>query len=268
MSAKPKYLFYPSLLQKYQSLLDSDLEFEGDFNRDPEGGYKLSDAEMEAKLTQELLDCINRVPHEPIEAADKGTCFNEIVDCLVHNHACQYEGMTLQSFREMGIIRATLNGFVFDFDLELCKAAAQYFEGSESQYLCKGTIDTRYGLVGLYGYIDELRADMVYDIKTTKNYQFGKFEHGWQKDLYPYCLIQSGDCTEIKSFEYTIFKLSGGSSRNPVISADMFREVYDYNHEKVTWKLRKMCESLIEWLEEHRDLITDKKVFGEFNWED
>ena len=42
-------------------------------------------------------------------------------------------------------------------------------------------IPTRYGDVELYGYIDELVRDTVYDIKTTSKYDFGKYEHGWQR---------------------------------------------------------------------------------------
>ena len=49
------------------------------------------------RLEKELLDAVNRVEHEPIEAADKGTCFNVVIDCLISHRKCEYEGMDIQS---------------------------------------------------------------------------------------------------------------------------------------------------------------------------
>ena len=79
------YKFYPSILDCFQHYLDADKEFEDAFNIDADGNYKVSlDDITEARL-QELLDRINRVPREPIPAADKGTCFNMLVDIVAAN---------------------------------------------------------------------------------------------------------------------------------------------------------------------------------------
>ena len=259
--SQPNYLFYPSLLDAYQYYLEADENWEQfyDGSDNPEAP---SHAEYLAQCEKELLDKINRVPHEPIEAAACGTCFNEIVDCLVEHRPCGHEGMTIKSNKKDNTIVATLDGFTFTFDMGFCLEAGRYFAESIPQYRCEAEIDTKYGTVGLYGYIDELRANMVFDIKTTRNYLFGKFERHWQKVVYPYCLIESGDCTEIEGFEYTVYKLSGGNGRNLVISAEMFSEYYAYKHDEAKVRLRLFCESFIEWLNQHRDQITDKKVFG------
>ncbi len=263
---QPKYRIYPSLLDKFQKYLDSGMEADSFFNTDRETGeQKLTEDEIADRHEQELIDMINRVPKEPIEAADKGTCFNEIIDCLIERRKCSREDMTIETVdeNEFSFILAQMNGFSFKFDINLCKEVSEYFKGAVCQYLCKGTIETSHGVVELYGYADEIVRDKVYDIKTTSNYDFGKFERCWQKELYPYCLVESGDCVNISEFEYTVIKLKGGTSRTPLISGDIYKEVYTYNHAKTTQNLKLMLERFIAWLEQHRNKITDKKIFNE-----
>lgn len=161
-------------------------------------------------------------------------------------------------------IYGAIDGFEFYFDPNLCRKGAAYFQGALSQYYTTATIDTAYGVVRLYGYIDELIRDKVFDIKTTsKTYTFGKYQKYWQRHVYPYCLIESGDCTDIKAFEFSVFHLKGGNANSPLITGDFYREVYDYDHEQSTEMIRQQCERFIEFLEEHRNEITDTKIFGQ-----
>lgn len=276
-----RYRIYPSLLDKFQSYLDSDIEAESFWNIDSETGeMKKTPDEIAAANEQALLDTINRVPHEPIEAADKGTCFNEIVDCLISRKNTEREDISIESgaLDEQGafvpnssevnatgpdVIRAQMDGFVFLFDTEACKEAARYF-GRQAipQHFCKGVITTAYGDVELYGYADEIVRDKVYDIKTTSAYQFGKFERAWQKDVYPYCLVASGEMKSVSEFEYTVFQLTKPSARNPVIGAKMYAEAYTYDHTESEKRLRSFLERFIEWLEANRERITDEKIFN------
>lgn len=289
---QPKYRIYPSLLDKFQSYLDSEQEADSFYNTDQETGeQKLTADEIADRHERELLDTINRVPREPSEAADKGTCFNEIVDCIIEHRKSGKEDVKIETidgyeklvdafgacdetgkpifyeeewkYIDKPCILAQMDGFHFYFDIALCKELAAYFKGAVCQHLCKATIDTAYGTVELYGYADEIVMDKVYDIKTTSNYAFGKFERAWQKDVYPYCLIESGEMTEVKEFEYTVVKMKGGTKRTPLITGDIYREAYTYNHEQATVRLRQMLERFIEWLEANRDKITDKKIFNE-----
>jgi hypothetical protein len=103
----------------------------------------------------------------------------------------------------------------------------------------------------------------VFDIKTTRQYEFGKFEHSWQKDVYPYCLITSGDLQQVSSFEYTIYVLKGGTSRTPIITAEQYKEEYAYNHKLAENRIANVCERFIEWLEMNKAKITDKKIFNQ-----
>lgn len=263
--SKPSYNIYPSLLDKFQRLQDTEADFESSFN-EGEDGYKQSFEEMYAANEQNLLDAVNRVDKGPIEAADKGTYFNEIVDAIIHKRGSSREDVSIERHKDPTwgqCIKAQMNGFVFLFDKSFCEGAARHFAGAASQVRTEAILPTKYGDVLLYGYIDELRGCTVYDIKTTKSYDSAeKYANGWQRRVYPYCLTASGDA-EVKDFEYTCYQLQGGGVRTPLISGEQYRERYPYNHTQATAELQAICEAFIEWLEEHREQITDKKIFNQ-----
>ena len=175
----PKYRIYPSLLDKFQKFLDSDLVAEEFWNRDSEGKYKLTLEEMSNQLEQELIDSINRVGKVPSEAADKGTAFNEVIDCLIESRKSEREDMTIRSVKdeEQPYVEVEFNGWTFRFDLDLCRKVAALFKGCIPQYTCSATFETMYGDVELYGYVDYIGMDRICDLKTTKNYTFGNYKH-------------------------------------------------------------------------------------------
>ena len=303
-----KYRIYPSLLDKFQAYLNVEAEYEGPFNKNAyTGEYTPSMEEMEEKLKQSLLNSINRVPYHSL-AADNGTVFNELVDCLHKKRDTFRTDIEFKTFKEQGVIAARLSqkefeDEVFLYDKEGAKSVAAFFEGSCSQLYVESTLDTALGKVLLYGFIDELKRDIVYDLKTTNMYQFGKFENHWQRFVYPYCLINSKQVKEITGFEYSIIKwrtrtvkIQKGNSLyrwiNPkpfylldgkdvpqgtdgaieqypdeisakVHSYEYYQEYYDYDHKEATDKLRYIVESFIEFLEANRPLITDKKIFNQ-----
>ena len=269
---QPNYKIYPSLLDKFETYLRADEEAESFFNIDNETGeYKRSPEEVEAELKQSLIDTINRVPFDS-EAADKGTAFNEIIDCYIHHEGhipSERAPYVITSDRENNIISVAFPATdlsperLFHFDRAWCLEQSRYFEGALSQVFVSAILSTQYGDVELYGYVDEIVRDVVYDIKTTKSYHFGKYEHGWQRHVYPYCLITSGMMDSVKAFEYTAFALKGGTSRIPLISGVRQPEYYTYNHEQSVKLLTAHVERFIEFLEANRALITDKKIFAE-----
>ena len=270
----PKYKFPPTTLDKFQSYLDTQVE--DYFYQDEQGKWHknynetedtlhFSQEEVDALLKQELLDVINRVPHEPSEAASKGTALNEIVDCIIHNRQSENDSVKICTTDLNGVkaIKSTCDSFTFLFDIGFCKSIAEYFKGSLSQVFTSATIDTKFGEVELYGYIDELRENKVYDLKTTSRYEFGKYAKYWQRHAYPYTLIESGMCTDINSFEFTAYALKGGTSRTPLITGVQYPEVYQYDHGQSKVLLKGICERFIEFLEDNRKLITNKKIFNE-----
>lgn len=295
----PNYRFYPTLLDKFQTFLDTTAEDyfyqdeDGKWHKnysEAEDAFHYSQEEVDALLKQELLDAINRVPHEPSEPASKGTALNEIVDCIIHNRKSDNKNILIKSLKGIDVKRefgctdevgkpvyydywfehikvpcifAEIDGFSFYFDKDFCKSIAEYFKGSLSQVFTSATIETEFGEVELYGYIDELRENKVFDLKTTSRYEFGKYSKYWQRHIYPYTLIESGACTEINSFEFTSYVLKGGTSRTPLITGVQYAEVYQYNHEQSKMLLKNICERFCQFLEDNRDLITNKKIFNE-----
>lgn len=211
MESNIKYRIYPSLLDKFQSFVDTEKEYEGPFNKNAyTGEYTLTFMEMEEKLKQSLLDSINRVPYRSL-AADNGTVFNELVDCLHKGRDTFREDMEFKTFKEHGLIAGKLKregeeDETFLYDLESVKSAADFYRGSCAQLFVKGILNTSCGDVELYGFIDELKVDKVYDIKTTNMYNFGKFEDHWQRYVYPFCLINSGAVKEVAGFEFSVVK--------------------------------------------------------------
>lgn len=232
MSRKPKYLFYPSLLDKFSAYLNP--------------GKLLDFGKTEEEIEQELLNAINRVPHES-EAAEKGTAFNNLVDAAIV--AKSYEDIPMVDGWVHHLSRQG-NKYTFQFPVPLVMEFAEYFKGAASQVFCEGEIETKHGIVGLYGYADEVKGNTVYDIKTTGNYEFPKYLHSWQRHVYPYCLRQQG--VDVDTFEFTVTDFK-----------NTYKEVYSYEPEKTFISLRCICEQFIEYLDARRELITDKKIFNQ-----
>lgn len=265
-----KYKLYPSALNNFQALLDADVMFEASSNLDAEGEYKRTIEEIEEELTKNLLDTINRVSHGPIEAADKGTAFNEVIDRIILNANKGNDKINIWSSKDYEVsegekasipcVYAEINGFKFAYDLYLCKDVARDMTGALPQYRCSAILPTRYGDVELYGFVDYILKDRVIDLKTTSRYAFPKFEGGWQKLLYPYCLIASGDMSDVSEFEYYVVQWR--SLAGKPLNGTIYKEAYTYRHDYAKGRLIAMCEHLIEWLESHRELITDKKIFA------
>ena len=206
------YRIYPSLLDKFQTLLNAEKDLEAPWNIDRETGeYKKTLAQIEDEARQSLLNSINRVPFHSL-AADNGTVFNELVDCLHRGRKSFRDDIEFKTFREYGLIAARfrqegLPDEYFHYDLASAMNIADFFKGSCCQLLVRGILPTAYGDVELYGYIDELKRDVVYDLKTTGSYYtFGKFEDHWQRYVYPYCLISSGQMKDVLAFEYSVLK--------------------------------------------------------------
>lgn len=270
-----KYKITASHLNAYQRLLDADIDANELSNFTEDGLYRKTPDEIYIEREQALLDLINRVQREPNEAADRGTAFNEIIDCILAGRNTLREDMSIQSVfvdfngtiytqnteipaRAIEAIMAQINGFTFVFEKAFCKRIAKYFKGCLCQSYVSADMQTRYGDVLLYGYADYIGTLKVADLKTTSKYHWGKYEHGWQRYVYPYCIEESGDMRVI-DFAYEVCVLE---NKKGVISGKSYRESYLYVHEIDKKKLQEMCERFIEWLELNRSKITDAKIFG------
>lgn len=256
MNSRPAYKFYPSLLDAFSDLMDCDQNWEKFYGGSEDPAF--SPQEYEQKVEREFIDKVNRVPFTS-EAASKGTAFNEIVDCILLHVPSTREDCKLTSNRQEGYITAQIDGFEFRYSEPLCRLVAKMYEGAIPQYRLSAMLPTQYGIVELYGNADYLLYDSVHDLKTTKQYDFGKYENHWQRYAYPYCLIESGDYTEVRDFTFDVLKWT---DMDGILYGEITPETYLYDHRIATAKLTHICEQLITWLELHRSEITDKKVFG------
>ena len=110
-----------------------------------------------------------------------------------------------------------------------------------------------YGNVLLYGYIDYLMPFCTHDLKTTRQYSVGNYKRHWQHKVYPYALFKNG--CNVCDFEYNIAEIGKTYYRT-------YTESYTFAPERDIPLLTQHCEGLINFIQENRDLITDKKIFN------
>lgn len=275
MQRKTNFKIYATLLDSFYGYLNSDVIYEkywGWCDAPPHTPEEFKDQQF-----KELIDRINRVPYDS-EAADKGTCFNEVVDCIIEHRksekvqiekvykveregACDNLGNPLYydeyPTNEVIALKARYNNREFTFPIGVCREFATYYKGALTQQYVEAILPTAYGDVLVYGFIDELLPDSVHDIKTTGSYSVGKYRDNHQHLVYPYALMQSG--SDVRTFEYNVAEFNKG-----VIGtyAETYTETYVFKPERDIPILKEHCEVFIRFLEENRELITDKKIFG------
>lgn len=250
---QPKFKFYATLLDAFTGYLRSDVIYERywGFSDNPPH----TPEEFREKQFQSLIDTINRVPFDS-EAADKGTAFNEVIDCMIENRKSE----KVQVERLLSImpdgrqvvagLQVTYNNRLFEFPISICREFADYYKGALTQQQVEAILPTCFGNVLLYGYIDELMPMSIHDIKTTGSYYVGKFKDHWQHMVYPYCLMQGGN--DVRLFEYNITDFRA-----------TYTESYTFVPERDIPILTEHCEDFIRFLNDNRNLITNKKIFAE-----
>lgn len=270
---QPKYRFYATILDAFWGYLNSDAVWEkywGWSENPPHTPEQFHELQF-----QELIDRINRKPFDN-EKADRGTAFNEVIDCIIEHRKSEavqvekvYKVERFGDCDEMGkpiyydeiqtneviALKATYNNREFTFPISLCREFANYFQGALTQQRVEAILPTAFGDVLVYGLIDELMPTTVHDIKTTGSYTVGKFKDHHQHLVYPYALMQNG--SDVRTFEYNIVEFNKGG-----YVVDTYTETYVFKPERDIPILTNHCEEFIRFLEENRDLITDTKIFG------
>ena len=248
------YCIYATLLDAYWGYLNSDVIWEKYWGWSENPPH--TPEEFHELQFQELIDRINRKPFDS-EAADRGTAFNEIIDCMIENRKSSIMEMS-RVYHDDGTlygIKAVYNNRTFTFHIYLCREFANYYKGALTQQRVEAILPTAYGNVLVYGLIDELMPTSVHDIKTTGSYTVGKFKDHHQHLVYPYALMQNG--SDVRTFEYNIVEFNKGG-----YVVDTYTETYVFNPERDIPILTNHCEEFIRFLEENRALITDTKIFG------
>ncbi len=250
MNQQPKYRIYATLLDAFGEYLNSDVIWDKYWGWSENPPH--TPEEFHEQQFQELIDRINRKPFDS-EAADKGTAFNELVDALIVKR--KPNDMEVDRIAENTGYSLIYKNRTFTFPISLCCEFADYFKGALTQQRVEAILPTAYGNVLVYGVIDELMPTSVHDIKTTGSYTVGKFKDHHQHLIYPYALMQNG--SDVRTFEYNIVEFNKGG-----YVVDTYTETYVFNPERDIPILTNHCEEFIRFLEENRELITDKKIFG------
>ena len=248
--SKISYKLYPTLLDSYQNYIDSDKIYQKyyAFSDNP----PCDEDEFREQQLQSLIDS---------EKADRGTCFGEIIDCMIENRKSETVQVE-KIYSDIGngeqkviALKAVYNNRSFVFPISLCREFANYYKGALTQQRVEAILPTAYGNVLVYGLIDELMPTSVHDIKTTGSYTVGKFKDHHQHLVYPYALMKNG--SDVRTFEYNIVEFNKGG-----YVVDTYTETYVFNPERDIPILTNHCEEFIRFLEENRALITDTKIFG------
>lgn len=248
-----KYAIYPTLLDAFTSWQNSGEIWEKYWGHSECPPH--TPEEFQALQRQSLIDKINRVPQEYSEAADRGTAFNLVIDWMVTGE----KPAEIECSKAGGMITATYNGHDFVYPVDTAKAVAGHLAGSLAQQLAEGFIDTPYGGVRLYGYIDYITPLRVVDLKTTGSYSLGKYKGSWQRLVYPYCLQQQG--CEVEGVEFYVVEL-GKARKDGTVPAAIYSEFYNWRQQELTEQLRHGLTDFIEFLESVRDEITDFRIFN------
>lgn len=270
---QPKYKFYATILDAFYGYMNSDAVWGKYWGRSKNPPH--TPEEFHEMQFKGLIDRINRVPFDNAKA-DRGTAFNEVVDCMIENRksktmqieriykverfgSCDESGKPdyydEEQLKEVVALKVTYNNRTFVFPISLCREFANYFHAALTQQRVEAILPTAFGDVLVYGFIDELMPTTVHDIKTTGSYTFGKFKNHFQHLVYPYALLQNG--SDVRTFEYNIVEFNKGG-----FVVDTYTETYVFDPVRDIPILTNHCEDFIRFLEDNRNLITDKKIFG------
>lgn len=186
----------------------------------------LSMQEYVDKCKRAVLDYINQAPQPLNEAADRGTCLNEIVDCLIGSEP----NPSVWWDKIADNYQAERNGFRFEFYGVMVDQLVMTMRNAIPQYHLSYTY-TPDGCgydIYLHGYADYIFPTQIWDLKTTSKYESERYRDNWQRLVYPVIAVDSGDMLRCDLFGFHVMECRK-SSDSGVITAEEWKETYDVN---------------------------------------
>ena len=242
-----RYRISPSLLNSFSDWLNYETVWEKFWGNAETPA--MTQEEFGQKQLAELLAYINREPQEPNEAAERGTCLNEIIDRRIGADPNGSVRVTV----DVDIYRAERNGFTFQFNAADVDSLTETFRGTMPQY----HLSQRYTIgnreVTLHGYSDYLFPDRIGDLKTTGRYESEKYRDNWQRKVYPLVAEDSGAMQVCR--EFTFYALQCKTDKSGIIGMEAYEESYDFHHDEskdevLTFLDAFLLPQLDAWLEE------------------
>jgi hypothetical protein len=188
-----KYLITPSLLSSYNWYISAEYG-------DP------------AELRKDWLQRLARVQTPMSEAAQKGIDFENRVRELIENKP------TILANQKPEYIECVIN-------------IANRVRSGYWQETLKKEIEFDGKNFLLYGKSDVIKEDTIYDIKTTKSYEVGKFQDNPQHAIYCYC-------ADIYKFKYLVTDFKG-----------VFEESYTLTKESALDFIHSLLSEFLAYLE-------------------
>ena len=192
-----KYLITPSLLNSYQYYINDEFKSPADSRAD-------------------FLKTLSKEKFEPNEAMQKGIDFERNI---------QY---ATNPFNQIDIFHAD------NEKQHIINQIAKIVNGGLWQQTCKKDLQVGNKEFLLYGKMDVVKRDTVYDIKFTSNYELGKFLDSSQHLIYLYC-------TGLPKFQYLI---SDGE--------DFWIEDY-HNHANIENEIKSKISDFLGYLENDKE---------------
>jgi hypothetical protein len=202
-----KYLITPSLLNSYQYYINDEFKSPADSRAD-------------------FLKTLSREKSEPNKAMQKGIDFERDIQ------------LATNQFNQIDIFHAD-----YDEKQHIINQIAKIVNGGLWQQACKKDLQVGNKEFLLYGKMDVVKRDAVYDIKFTSKYELGKFLDSAQHLIYLYC-------TGLPKFQYLI---SDGE--------DFWIEDY-HNHANIENEIKGKISDFLGYLENDKEA---KEMF-EIKW--
>lgn len=255
------YRISPSLMNAFSEWLNAEdtyAKFWGN-SKQPE----MTCEEYVAKQLSELLSKINKEPQPLNEAADRGTCLNEIVDCLIGaepNPNVWWDKIN-------GDYEAERNGFHFVFDGEMVDNLAITMRNGIPQFHLRNMYAPQ-GVdyeVMLHGYADYIFPTYIFDLKTTGKYDGEKYIDNWQRLVYPVVAVDSGDMLRCDCFCFHVVEIIKPKECTKM-GGRIWRETYDVNIEQARAEVLEfitavMVPQLDKW---HNDGLTPNQTICDY----
>tara|TARA_R110000787_G_C13409210_1_gene444038 strand:- start:505 stop:1158 length:654 start_codon:yes stop_codon:yes gene_type:complete len=211
-----KYLITPSLINSFEYYI-------GDEWKTPEDSRA------------DFLKTLSRERFKPNEAMQKGIDFEDDINKVCQNKYLFYD-FGCKDENEKGLEK------ILQYE-EIISNIAKIVKNGLWQESCKKDMNFGNFDIILYGRCDVIKADTIYDIKYTGNYDIGKFQNSIQHLIYMYCL-------DLPKFAYLI---SNGK--------DWWREDY-INCSKIEDNIRSKVNNFFEYLKTDKEA---KRIFHN-NW--
>ena len=212
-----KYLITPTLISAYQYYINDEFKSPADSRAD-------------------FFKTLSREKFEPSEAMQKGIDFEAKVQFLTTDITVD----DLRHFYKEKVGETVINHkLTIEDAINWLKQQPEFLisqvvENGLWQQTCKKELKIGNQEFLLYGKMDVIKRDTIYDIKFTDNYELGKFLDSSQHLIYLYC-------TGLPKFQYLI---SDGE--------DYWIEDY-YNHANIENEIKSKISDFLGYLENDKE---------------